>query len=94
MVVVLEQFEITGVAMEEGDISFQVGSITAYLPDGTTKAMKLDRPVRLSMSLDQMKLRVDATPELARAVADMLKSGNKFPEDAEPVRLNDILAAI
>ncbi|OPY27090.1 MAG: hypothetical protein A4E28_02179 [Methanocella sp. PtaU1.Bin125] len=92
-VVVLRQFELTGVAMEKGDISLQVGSITAYLPDGTAKAMKLDRPVKMTMSLDQMKLRVDAGPELARAMADMLTTGPGFPADAKPVALSDILAA-
>lgn len=93
-VVVLRQFEITGVAGEKGDISFQVGNINVYLPDGTTMAMKLDRPVSMTMSLDQMKLSVVATPELASKVADLLTSGARFPADAKPVRLNDILAAI
>lgn len=93
-VVVLQQFEISGVAMENDDINFQVGSINVYLPDGTTKAMKLDKPVRMSMSLDRMKMRVDASPALASKVAELFENGATFPADATPARLNDILAAI
>jgi len=93
-VVVLQQFKMTGAMKEKDKINFQVGSITVYLPDGTAETIKPDRPVRMSVSLDKMTLRVDASPALARMAAGLLEPGATFPADATPVRLNDILAAI
>jgi hypothetical protein len=55
--------------------------------------MKLDRPLRMSANINELKLMIDANPAAAGMIADLLKSGATFPAGAAPVRLNDILAA-
>jgi hypothetical protein len=92
-VVALQDFKMTGGAKGKGTFNFQFGSITVYLPDGTAKTMKLDKPVKMSANIDQMKLSIEANPAVASMMADLLKSGATFSAGATPVRLNDILAA-
>ncbi|HEY3272803.1 MAG TPA: hypothetical protein VGJ92_03515 [Methanocella sp.] len=92
-VVALQDFKMTGAGRGQGNMNFQFGSITAYLPDGTARSMKLDRPIRMSANLDTLKLTIDANPAAAGMIGNMLKSGATFPSGATPVRLNDILAA-
>jgi len=92
-VVALQDFKMTGAVKGKGTYDVQFGSITVYLPDGTAKTMKLDRPVRMSVSLDQMKVTIAGDPTIASMMAGLLKSGATFPAGAQPVKVNDILAA-
>lgn len=92
-VVALQDFKMTGGSKGKGTYNFQFGSITVYLPDGTAKTMKLEKPVRMSVSVSQMKLSIEAHPALAGMMAGLFKSGTVFPAGSAPVRLNDILAA-
>jgi hypothetical protein len=91
-VVALQDFRMTGVAKGKGTYDFQFGTVTVYLPDGTGRTMKLAQPVRMSVSLDQMKMTIAGNPTLANMMAGMLKPGVTFPAGASPVRVNDILA--
>lgn len=93
-VIVLQDFKLTGGgAKGRGTINFQSGNVMLYLPDGTAQSIELDRPVRMKADIDQWKLTIDASPEIAGAVTDLMKTGATFPAGAAPVRLNDILAA-
>lgn len=94
-VVALQDFKMTGgvKGKGKGNYDIQFGKMIVYLPDGTAQSMKLDKPVKMSVSLDQMKLTIDANPTVAGMMAGMLKAGATFPAGAKPVRLNDILAA-
>jgi hypothetical protein len=93
MVIALQDFKMTGMPKGKGMYNFQFGSITAYLPDGTAKSLKLDKPLRLSMNMDQMKLSFEGSPTLVSWMTGLYKPGVTFPAGAAPVRLNDILAA-
>jgi hypothetical protein len=83
---------MTGAAKGKGTYDVQFGTVTVYLPNGTAKTMKLDTPVKMSMSLDKMKLTIAGNPTMANMMAGMLKSGAKFAAGAPPVKVNDILA--
>jgi hypothetical protein len=93
-VVALQDIKMAGLAMGKGKYDFQAGKVTIYMPDGTATSMKLGKPIRMSLSVDQMKLTVEKNPEVARMMAEKLKPGATFPADAAPVMLNSILAAI
>ncbi len=54
--------------------------------------MKLDKPVKMSFSVDQMKLTIAGNPTMANMMMGLLKPGVTFPANANPVRINDILA--
>ncbi len=92
-VIALQDFTMAGTAKGKGVYDFQFGKVTVYLPDGTTRSVKLDSPISMSYDVGQMKLTVESNPKAAGIMADMLKSGATFPANAAPVRLNDILAA-
>jgi hypothetical protein len=92
-VVALQDFKMTGFGKGKGRYDFQFGTVTVLLPNGTAKTMKLDRPVKMSMSVEQMKLTIAGNPTMANMMADLLKSGATFPAGTNPVRINDILAA-
>jgi hypothetical protein len=91
-VLALQDFKMTGAARGKGTYNLQFGKVTVYLPDGTAKTMKPDRPVRMSVNMDRMMMSIEANPSLAKMMAGMLKPGATFPAGATPVRLNDILA--
>jgi hypothetical protein len=91
-VVALQDFKMTGAARGKGKYDFQFGTITLYLPNGTGRTVKLDQPVRMSLSVDQMKLTITGNPTMANMMAGMFKPGVTFPAGASPVRINDILA--
>lgn len=93
-VVVMQDFNMTGATKEMGTYDFQFGKLTVYLPDGTVKSIKPDRPVTMSVSLDEMKLITVADPTVAKTMAGLFSAGTKFPAGAQPVKLDDILAAI
>jgi hypothetical protein len=93
-VVVMQDFNLTGVAKETGTYDFQFGKLSVYLPDGTVKSIKLDRPVMMSLSVDEMKLTTVADPAVAKTMANLFSAGTTFPAGAQPVKLDDILAAI
>lgn len=92
-VVALQDFKMTGAAKGKGKYDFQFGTVTVYMPNGTAKTMKLDKPVKMSMSVDQMKLTIAGNPTMAKMMAGLLMPGATFPAGASPVRINDILAA-
>jgi len=91
-VVALQDFRMTGASGGKGKYDFQFGTVTVYLPNGTGRTMKLAQPVRMSVSLDQMKMTIAGNPTMANMMAGMLKPGVTFPAGASPVRVNDILA--
>lgn len=91
-VVALQDFKMLGAGKGKGDYDFQFGTVTVYMPDGTAKTMKLDRPVKMSMSMDKMKLMITGNPTMANMMAGLLKSGATFPAGAQPVKVTDILA--
>jgi hypothetical protein len=91
-VVALQDFKMLGAGKGKGDYDFQFGTVTVYLPDGTAKTMKLDKPVKMSMSMDKMKLMITGNPTMANMMAGLLKSGATFPAGATPVKVSDILA--
>jgi hypothetical protein len=92
-VVALQDFKMTGVGKGKSTYDVQFGAVTVYLPNGTAKTMKLDKPVKMSMSLDKMKMTIAGNPTMANMMATLLKSGAKFAAGAPPVKVNDILAA-
>jgi hypothetical protein len=93
MVIALQDFRMTGAPKGKGMYNFQVGTFTVYLPDGTAKSQKLDRPLRMSMNMDQMKISFEGNPKLVSWMTGLYKPGVTFPAGAAPVRLNDILVA-
>jgi hypothetical protein len=91
-VVALQDFKMTGAARGKGTYDVQFGTVTVYLPNGTAKTMKLDKPVKMSVSLDKMKVMITGNPTMANIMGALLKSGVKFAAGAQPVKVNDILA--
>jgi hypothetical protein len=91
-VVALQDFKMTGAARGKGTYDVQFGTVTVYLPDGSGKTMKLDKPVKMSVSMDKMKVMITGNPTMANVMATLLKSGARFPAGAPPVKVNDILA--
>ena len=91
-VVALQDFKMTGAAKGKDKYDFQFGTVTVYLPNGTGRTMKLDKPVKMSFSADQMKLTIAGNPTMANMMMGMFKPGVTFPANANPVRINDILA--
>jgi hypothetical protein len=91
-VVALQDFKMTGVAKGKGTYDVQFSTVTVYLPNGTAKTMKMDKPVKMTVSLDKMKVMVTGNPTMAKMMAALFKSGAKFDAGAQPVKVNDILA--
>lgn len=89
-VVALQDFNMTGAAKGTYDVQF--GTVTVYLPNGTAKTMKLDMPVKMTVSVDKMKVMITGNPTMANMMAALLKSGARFAARAPPVKVNDILA--
>ncbi len=68
-VVALQDFKMTGAAKGKGTYDVQFGTVTVYLPNGTAKTMKLDKPVKMSVSLDKMKVMITGNPTMANMMA-------------------------
>lgn len=91
-VVALQDFKMMGAAKGKGTYDVQFGTVTVYMPNGTAKTMKLDKPVKMTVSLDKMKVMITGNPTMAKMMGALLKSGAKFAAGAPPVKVNDILA--
>lgn len=79
-----------GVSIEDGGISFQVPGFSAYLPDGTVKNYKFDKPLKATMALGSTTMSTAGNPQLKAAMQDLAKESAKFPANIAPVKIKDI----
>lgn len=84
---------ITNVGAAKGKFTFEFRKVSVYLPNGTAKTYNLDKPAKVSYAVDQNTVTTEADPAFTRIMADLFKAAGKFPADAKPVKLNDVLAA-
>ena len=92
-VVAMQDINVSGAPASKDQIAFEFGRIEVYTPDGKIAKIKLDKPVRMSYTIEGTKVTAQADPALANMLAGVLKAGATFPAGAQPVRLNDLLAA-
>ncbi len=90
-VVAIQDVNITGMAKDQFTIQF--GKVAYYLPDGTVNAIKLDKPVSISYTMEKGKVNVKADPAFTQIIGGLSQLKATFPAGAQPVKLNDILAA-
>jgi hypothetical protein len=84
---------ITNMGAAKGKFTFQFKTVSVYMPNGTAKTYNLDRPVKVSYSVDQNTVTTQADPSFTRMMSDLFITGGMFPADSPPVRLNAVLAA-
>lgn len=72
---------------------FEFSKLCVYMPDGTGKEYKLDKPAKVIYSKDRKMLVVDAYPSLTNTMKSDYKVGAMFPADAPPIKVKDIASA-
>lgn len=90
-VVAIQDVNITGMAKDQFTVQF--GKVAYYLPDGTVNAIKLDKPVSISYTMEKGKVSVKADPAFTQIIAGLSQLKATFPAGAQPVKLNAILGA-
>jgi hypothetical protein len=84
---------ITNMGAAKGKFTFQFKTVSVYMPNGTAKTYNLNKPVKVSYAVDQNIVTTQADPAFTRVMSDLFITGGMFPADAQPVRLNAVLAA-
>ena len=72
---------------------FKFHKLGIYLPDGTGKEYKLEKPVHVIYSKDRKMLVIDAYPALSRTLKSEITGGATFPAGTAPVMVSDIAKA-
>jgi hypothetical protein len=74
----------------DGRHSIEFSKVVVELPNGSTKTYKLDKPVKIVYMKQKNMAIIEASPELASAMADILQSGQTFPANSAPMPLTKI----
>lgn len=82
------------VLLKKGDLFiFEYSKLGVYLPDGTAKVYKLEKPVKVTYMKDRHILVVDSYSSLTKAMMSDMTSAATFPANAAPVYIKDIISA-
>lgn len=85
--------DIKNIEKEKDTVSFEYSKIGVYLPDGTARMYKLDKPVRVMYSRDRNIMAMDAYPSIMDTLGTGYTAGMMFPSDTPPMKIKDIAAA-
>ncbi|MCD1294061.1 hypothetical protein CUJ83_03505 [Methanocella sp. CWC-04] len=72
---------------------YEFGTLSLYMPDGTVKSYKLEKPVKMLFSKERKMEIMDAYPTVTSALKDAFMPGDKFPSDAEPIPMTELIKA-
>jgi hypothetical protein len=91
--VVVSMKDIKTILKEEDYVICEVGEIGVYMPDGTAKLYKLEKPVKVTYSKDRMMVVIDSYPSLSSEMMRDYKAGMTFPSGTPPIKIKDIASA-
>ena len=72
---------------------FKFHKLGIYLPDGTGKEYKLEKPVHVIYTKDRKMVVIDAYPALTSTLKGDITSSTTFPAGTSPVLISDIAKA-
>lgn len=73
----------------------QFSAVSVYTPGGTVKFFKLERPVKVTFSMDRKMIVIDAYPSFTRSMASMFSGtgATMFVAGQQPVTIAGLMAA-
>jgi hypothetical protein len=78
---------------EENYFVCDVSQLGVYMPDGTAKTYKLEKPVKVTYSKDRKMVVVDSYPSLSKEMMRDYTAGATFPSGTPPIKVKDIASA-
>lgn len=88
--VVLAAKNITVLKHDRNYTEAQTTDIALYLPDGSVKSYKLDKPLKITHSMGKRTASFADNPTIKADIVKAMKSGAKFPSNAPAVPLKKI----
>jgi hypothetical protein len=85
--------DIKVLTREKGYHVFQYSNVSFFLPNGSTMAYKLDKPVRCTFEKDREMMVIDGYPSYTKTLSDVLGAAGTFPADTPPMPLTSLVAA-